>query len=111
MTIDLRYGDTIEQMKLIPDKSIDFICCDLPYGMTAPKWDEHIDMVELWKQYQISRNKFEYEKDIFDLTDTLYALQCHKNAVSIEIENHWKSFWVKVKETKTKYKFEIWYAS
>ena len=39
MTIDLRYGDTIEQMKLIPDKSIDFICCDLPYGMTAPKLD------------------------------------------------------------------------
>jgi len=31
MTIDLRYGDTIEQMKLIADKSIDFICCDLPY--------------------------------------------------------------------------------
>jgi hypothetical protein len=29
MTIDLRYGDTIEQMKLIPNKSIDFICCDL----------------------------------------------------------------------------------
>jgi site-specific DNA-methyltransferase (adenine-specific) len=51
MTIDLRYGDTIEQMKLIPDKSIDFIFCDLPYGMTAPKWDEHIDMVKLWKQY------------------------------------------------------------
>ena len=51
MTIDLRYGDTIEQMKLISDKSIDFICCDLPYGMTAPKWDEHINMVELWNQY------------------------------------------------------------
>ena len=51
MTIDLRCGDTIEQMKLILDKSIDFIFCDLPYGMTAPKWDEHIDMIELWKQY------------------------------------------------------------
>lgn len=34
MTIDLRYGDTIEQMKFKPDKSIDFICCDLPYGTT-----------------------------------------------------------------------------
>lgn len=51
LKIKLIYGDTIEQMKLIPDKSVDFICCDLPYGMTAPKWDEHIDMVELWKQY------------------------------------------------------------
>lgn len=51
MTIDLRYGDTIEKMKLIHDKSIDFICCDLPYGMTAPKWDEYIDMDKLWNEY------------------------------------------------------------
>jgi len=63
------------------------------------------------KQYQISRNKFEYEKHMFDLTDTVYGLECHKNPVKISIDNHWKSFWVKVKETKTKYKFDIWYAS
>lgn len=68
-------------------------------------------VAEYVKQYQISRDKFDYEKDMFDLTNTLYALQCHKNAVNIEIENHWKPFWVKVKETNTKYKFEIWYVS
>ena len=33
--IELKFGDTIEQMKTIPDKSIDLICCDLPYGTTA----------------------------------------------------------------------------
>ena len=63
-------------------------------------------VAEYVKQNQISRNKFEYEKGMFDLTNTLYALQCHKNAVNIKIENHLKSFWVKVRETKTKYKFE-----
>lgn len=52
MTIDLRYGDTIEQMKLIPDKSIDFICCDLPYGTTQNKWDSVIDLNLLWEQYK-----------------------------------------------------------
>lgn len=51
MTIDLRYGDTIEQMKLIPDKSIDVIICDLPYGTTNCKWDSVIDLGLLWKQY------------------------------------------------------------
>lgn len=51
INISLIYGDTIEQMKSIQDKSIDFICCDLPYGMTAPLQDKHIDMVELQKQY------------------------------------------------------------
>ena len=52
MTIDLRYGDTIEQMKLIPDKSIDMIFCDLPYGTTACKWDTVIPFKELWEQYE-----------------------------------------------------------
>ena len=52
MTIDLRYGDTIEQMKLIPDKSIDFICCDLPYGSTKNHWDSIIPFKDLWQQYQ-----------------------------------------------------------
>lgn len=52
MTIDLRYGDTIEQMKLIPDKSIDFICCDLPYGTTACAWDVVIPFDKLWEQYK-----------------------------------------------------------
>ena len=47
MTIDLRYGDTIEQMKLIPDKSIDFICCDLPYGSTKNHWDIVIPFEQL----------------------------------------------------------------
>lgn len=64
---------------------------------------------EYVKKYQISRDMFDYEKGMFDLTNTLYGLQCHKHAVNIEIDNHRKSFWVKVKETKTKYKFEIWY--
>lgn len=52
MTIDLRYGDTIEQMKLIPDKSIDFICCDLPYGSTKNHWDIVIPFEQLWEQYK-----------------------------------------------------------
>ena len=52
MTIDLRYGDTIEQMKLIPDKSIDAVICDLPYGTTACKWDSIIPFDKLWNEYE-----------------------------------------------------------
>lgn len=29
--IDLKYGDCLELMKDIPNKSIDMILCDLPY--------------------------------------------------------------------------------
>tara|TARA_R110002074_G_scaffold397056_1_gene587086 strand:- start:308 stop:1108 length:801 start_codon:yes stop_codon:yes gene_type:complete len=52
MSIDLRLGDTIEQMKLIEDKSIDMILCDLPYGTTACKWDTIIPFDDLWEQYK-----------------------------------------------------------
>lgn len=52
MTIDLRFGDTIEQMKLIADKSIDAIICDLPYGTTACGWDKLIPLDKLWEQYE-----------------------------------------------------------
>lgn len=45
-------GDTIEWMSKIPDKSIDAIVCDLPYGTTKNKWDIVIPFEDLWKQYQ-----------------------------------------------------------
>lgn len=45
------HGDCLELMKDIPDKSIDMILCDLPYGTTACKWDIIIPLNQLWQQY------------------------------------------------------------
>ena len=39
-------------MPRIPDKSIDMILCDLPYGTTACKWDTIIPFEPLWEQYK-----------------------------------------------------------
>ena len=44
-------GDCLELMKDIPDKSIDMILCDLPYGTTQCKWDIIIPFDKLWEQY------------------------------------------------------------
>ncbi len=52
MSIDLRHGDCLEVMKQIPDKSIDAIICDLPYGTTNCKWDSIIPFDKLWEQYE-----------------------------------------------------------
>lgn len=38
-------------MKDIPDKSVDMILCDLPYGTTQNKWDIIIPLDLLWEQY------------------------------------------------------------
>ncbi|HEY5561972.1 MAG TPA: site-specific DNA-methyltransferase [Clostridiaceae bacterium] len=43
--------DCLEGMKLIPDKCVDMILCDLPYGTTACKWDSIIPFDKLWEQY------------------------------------------------------------
>lgn len=48
---ELQQGDCLELMKEIPDKSIDCIICDLPYGTTAMSWDNIINFDVLWKEY------------------------------------------------------------
>ena len=67
MELTLHYGDCLEVLKTIPDKSIDLIICDLPYGcLTTPKivaggqtirmpkehcaWDIKINLEEFWEQ-------------------------------------------------------------
>jgi len=48
----VKCGDCLEVMKEIPDKSVDMILCDLPYGTTACKWDTVIPFEPLWEQYK-----------------------------------------------------------
>jgi site-specific DNA-methyltransferase (adenine-specific) len=36
---------------MYPDKSIDLILCDLPYGITGCRWDSLLPFDQLWKQY------------------------------------------------------------
>ena len=51
MKQEIWHGDCLELMKDIPDKSVDMILCDLPYGTTACKRDTIIPFDKLWEQY------------------------------------------------------------
>lgn len=44
--------DCLEGMKRIPDKSIDMVLCDLPYGITDCGWDSVINLKILWEAYK-----------------------------------------------------------
>lgn len=44
------FGDCLERMKDIPDKSIDLVLTDPPYGTTACKWDNVIPFAPMWEQ-------------------------------------------------------------
>ena len=45
-------GDCLDIMPLIPDRSVQLILADLPYGTTACKWDIIIPFDKLWKEYE-----------------------------------------------------------
>lgn len=53
----LLHGDCLQLMKQIPDKSVDMILCDLPYGVLnkkneSAKWDAVIPFKLLWESYE-----------------------------------------------------------
>lgn len=55
--IELIHGDCLEEMRNIPDGSVDCIICDLPYGVLNrsnrnAKWDCVIPFDRLWEQYE-----------------------------------------------------------
>ena len=51
--IKLYQGDCLDVMGgNIPDKSVDMILCDLPYGTTQCSWDTIIPFEPLWEQYK-----------------------------------------------------------
>lgn len=50
--LTLWQGDCLELMEDIPDKSVDMILCDLPYGTTRNKWDVRIDLNLLFESYK-----------------------------------------------------------
>jgi len=48
--IQLIHGDCLEEMKNIPDGSVDMVLADPPYGTTACKWDSVIPFEPMWEQ-------------------------------------------------------------
>jgi site-specific DNA-methyltransferase (adenine-specific) len=50
MSIELHCMDALEFIATLPDKSVDAIITDLPYGTTACSWDVIIPFEPMWKQ-------------------------------------------------------------
>ena len=46
-------GDCLEELKNVPDESVQLILTDLPYNTTPCSWDqEPIDLPKLWEQFE-----------------------------------------------------------
>ncbi|SEK71010.1 site-specific DNA-methyltransferase (adenine-specific)/modification methylase [Sphingomonas palmae] len=44
-------GDCLDVMEYIPERSVNMVLCDLPYGTTQNSWDSVIPLDELWEAY------------------------------------------------------------
>ncbi len=55
--IEIFNNNCLEKLKDIEDNRVDCFICDLPYGTTDCKWDNKIDLNELWRELKrIARN-------------------------------------------------------
>jgi site-specific DNA-methyltransferase (adenine-specific) len=50
--IELHRGDCLEVMQGIPDTSVDLVLTDLPYQVTACRWDIRVPLEPLWAHYK-----------------------------------------------------------
>lgn len=50
MKTRLMRGDCLETLRRLPDQSVDLVVADLPYGVTACRWDTTIPLDRLWHE-------------------------------------------------------------
>lgn len=86
-------GDCLIEMENLPDKSIDMILCDLPYGTTRNKWDSIIDLNKLWEHYE------RIIKDRGAIVLTGQGIFTAKLILSNEKLFKYKMVWIKSKPT------------
>jgi DNA modification methylase len=86
-------GDCLKVMKEFPDKSIDMILCDLPYGTTQNEWDSVIPLDKLWKEYE------RIIKDNGAIVLTSQGIFTYKLILSNEKLFKYKMVWIKSKAT------------
>lgn len=106
-TVDLRQGDCLELMKDIPDKSVDLVLTDPPYGKKADKGTNGFGSAKN-RKYSGAWDDKRPSKDVFD-----EMLRIGKNVVifggnyfadMLPPSNHW-IFWDKKGDIKFKNPF------
>jgi site-specific DNA-methyltransferase (adenine-specific) len=64
-------GDCLEVMKDMPDKSIDWVITDPPYGINIAKWDYSIpEDIYFNEIFRVSKNQIIFGGNLFDLPKT-----------------------------------------
>jgi len=93
MKVKLMHGDCIKRMKELPDKSIDLILTDPPYGHTPCKWDNFLDFNTMWT---------ELKRIIKDQkTIVLFGIEPFTSKLRLSNLDMYKYDWVWIKNSAT----------
>jgi len=85
--------DCLDIMQYLPDRSVDMVLCDLPYGTTQNKWDSLLPLDQLWERY----NRIVKHNGAIVLTSQ--GLFTAKLILSNENSFRYKIIWEKSKPT------------
>lgn len=50
MSVEILNGDCCDLLRAVPDRSVDLVLCDPPYGTTQNKWDSQIPLDVVWRE-------------------------------------------------------------
>ena len=105
--IDLHLGDCLEVMKKIPDKSVDLVLTDPPYGINIASWDkEAISKKYVDEMLRVSKQQCIFGGNFFDLPKTESWLVWYKQPFlksQAECELVWTSLKIKPKVLHYRY--------
>ena len=90
LSCKLYQGDCFEWLKALPDASVDFVCTDMPYGVTKAHWDCKINLGALWGELKriakpnaafamFGSGKFAYKLVMSNFADFRYRYTWEKN--------------------------------
>lgn len=91
--MQLLCGDCFELMERIPAGSVDFVCTDMPYGITDAEWDYKVDLQALWGELKrvvkpnaafalFGAGKFSYELVFSNFKEFRYRYCWYKQNVA-----------------------------
>lgn len=81
--------DALDLLRALPDKSIDMILCDLPYGAekTKLKWDNRLDTISLWKE--LKRVVMRDSAIVLTAAQPFSSLLIHSNLEMFRYQWYW----------------------
>ena len=98
--IEIICADCLEYMKQIPDKSVDLVLTDPPYGLTNYDWDKVPNKEYFDEIFRIGKNQIIFGGNYYDLPKTESWIIWYKRPflkTQSEAEMAWTSFKIKTK--------------